>query len=134
VEREFEYPACAVEAENPMSESIEIAFITPLHEPRLDRLLQELTDDMKENGWRGRPLLVIEHAEDYLAWTGSHRIAAAEIAGLTSIPCYVLPESKLIAHGYDAERGHVEDYERLAILKKVGDEIALHLMWQENRS
>jgi hypothetical protein len=134
VEREFEDPACAVEAENPMSEAIELAIITPLHAPRSDRHLQELANDMKENGWRGRPVLVIERAADYLAWTGSHRIAAAEIAGLTSIPCYVVPESKLIAHGYDAEWGHVEDYERLAILQKVGDEEAISLMWLENRS
>lgn len=108
--------------------------ITPLHEARSPRHLRELVDDMRLNGWHGRPLLVIERENGYLAWTGSHRIAAAKEAGLTQIPCYVLSESELNAHGFDAERGHVEDRERLAILRKVEDEVALSLMWQENRS
>jgi hypothetical protein len=88
---------------------------------------------MKDNGWRGRPLLVIERKSDYLAWTGSHRLAAAKLAGLDSVPCYVLSETELTSRGFDAELGHVEDRERLEILRKVGDETALHIMWQENR-
>jgi hypothetical protein len=106
--------------------------ITPLHEARSHQHLDELIDDMARNGWTGRPLLVIERRNDYLAWTGSHRIAAAKEAGLTQIPCYVLSESKLIALGFDAGWGHVQDYERLAILRKVGDQGALSIMLQEN--
>jgi hypothetical protein len=117
-----------------MIENVELDIITPLHKPRSDRHLQNLTSEMKENGWNGRPLLVIEGDSDYLAWTGSHRIAAARLAGFTSVPCYVLPESKLTAVGFDAEWGLVEDRERLEILRKVGDETALRIMWQENRS
>jgi hypothetical protein len=108
--------------------------ITALHEARSHQHLGELTDDMERNGWTGRPLLVIERENDYLAWTGSHRIAAAKEVGLRQIPCYVLSESKLLALGFDAQWGHVEDRERLAILRKVGDEVALSIMWQENRS
>jgi len=88
---------------------------------------------MEENGWQGRPLLVIERQSDYLAWTGSHRLAAAAKAGLESVPCYVLHESRLQQHGFDAERGHALDYERMEILKKIGDEDALRIMWMENR-
>jgi hypothetical protein len=117
-----------------MIEYVKLENITPLHKPRSDRHLQDLTTEMKENGWKGRPLLVIERDSDYLAWTGSHRIAAAKQAGFTHVPCYVLPESKLNARGFDAEWGHVEDRERLEILRKVGDETAFHIMWQENRS
>lgn len=117
-----------------MSELIAVESITPLHEVRLPHHLRSLAADMKANGWNGRPLLVIEREEDFLAWTGSHRIAAAKLAGLADIPCYVLPESELIALGFDAVHGHVEDYERLEILRKVGDETAIHIMWQENRS
>jgi hypothetical protein len=113
---------------------IELDSITPLHKARSDHHLRELTNDMIENGWCGRPLLVIERDSDYLAWTGSHRIAAAKLAGLASIPCYVLPESALTTRGFDSERGHVEDRERVKILQEVGDETALHIMWQENRS
>jgi len=97
-------------------------------------LLRSLATDMKENGWTERPLLVIERASDFLAWTGSHRIAAAKLAGLETVPCYVLQESELTSRGFEAQFGHVMDYERLEILKKVGDGDALHLMWQENRS
>ena len=117
-----------------MIEYVELESVTPLHKPRSDRHLQNLTAEMKENGWKGRPLLVIERDSDYLAWTGSHRIAAARLASLTSIPCYILPESKLTAVGFDAEWGHVEDRERLEILRKVGDGAAFLIMWQENRS
>ena len=115
-------------------EYISLEQITPLHELRSSQHLQDLVDDMRENGWRGRPLLVIERAEDYLAWTGSHRLAAAKDARIISVPCYVLAESELTSRGFDAEHGHVEDYERLAILQKVGDDTALAIMWQENRS
>jgi hypothetical protein len=108
--------------------------ITPLHEARSHQHLGELTDDMESNGWTGRPLLVIERENDYLAWTGSHRIAAAKKAGIKQIPCYALSESELVAHGFDAVWGHVEDYERLEILREVGDEAAVAIMWQENRS
>ncbi|MCX6922581.1 MAG: ParB/RepB/Spo0J family partition protein [Verrucomicrobia bacterium] len=107
--------------------------IKPLHPVTDKRLLRELIADMKDNGWQGRPLLVIERASGYLAWTGSHRIPAATKAGLISVPCYVLQEHQLLPYDCDAEWGHVMDYERLDILKKVGDEVALHIMWQEGR-
>lgn len=107
--------------------------ITPLHEARNRRHADSLAADMKENGWEGRPLLVIKRKSNYLAWTGSHRIAAAREAGLSSVPCYVLQQSKLARHGFDAEWGHVEDHERLKILTTIGDETAIHIMWQEGR-
>jgi len=86
---------------------------------------------MKENGWQGRPLLVIEHKSDYLAWTGSHRQAAAKEAGLSLVPCYAIHERELLKRGFHPVNGHVMDYQRLEILKKIGDEAAIHLMWQE---
>ena len=110
-----------------------IADVTPLHEPRNRGHLASLTESMQEDGWQGRPLLVIEREKDFLAWTGSHRIAAALAAGLSQIPCYVVQECELTKRGYGADHGHVEDYERLAILQKVGDETAIHIMWQEGR-
>lgn len=116
------------------SKNIEIETLTPLHEPRDCQYLQNLADDMEENGWSERPLLVIERDNDFLAWTGSHRIAAAKLAGLVSIPCYVVQECELTSRGFDAAQGHVQDYERLEILKKLGDQTALRIMWLENRS
>jgi ParB-like chromosome segregation protein Spo0J len=112
---------------------IDLDLIKPLHKVRSQRKLNELADDMKENGWQGRPLLVIERASDYQAWTGSHRIAAAEEAGLSTVPCYVIQERKLIRHGFDAVLGHVDDTDRLNAIRKIGDEAALRIMWHEGR-
>lgn len=117
-----------------MIESLGLESITPLHPARQLGYVKNLAIDMKENGWKGRPLLVIERKDDYLAWTGSHRLVAAELAGLKSVPCYVLQETELTAKGFDAERGHVEDHERLEILKQIGNEEAFKLMWMENRA
>jgi len=117
-----------------MTTNLDPSFITPLHGVRNQSLLEELRDDMAENGWNGRLLLVIETDTDYVAWTGSHRIAAALAAKLKSVPCYVIPVRKLIAKGFDPTFGHVEDWERLNIIRKVGDETAIHIMWAEGRS
>jgi hypothetical protein len=116
--------------------SIDPGEIQPLHEVVRVRqgALKELVDDMKENGWHGRPLLVIDRESGYLAWTGNHRIAAAKKAGLAAVPCYVLGEGELISRGFDPIRGHVMDYERLEILRKIGDEQAIRLMWLEGQA
>ena len=116
-----------------MITSIDPAEITPLHEVRNETLLNWLSADMQENGWEGRPLLVIDRPSGFLAWTGSHRIVAAKNAKLPSVPCYVIQENELIERGFDCEWGHVEDYERLEILRKIGDEQAIHLMWLEGQ-
>jgi ParB-like nuclease domain. len=113
--------------------SIDPEEIEPLHEVRIKALFDDLTASMKENRWQGRPLLVIERESDYVAWTGSHRIAAAIEAGLSLVPCYVLDERELLKRGFHPVIGHVTDYERLEILRNIGDEAAIHLMWQEGR-
>lgn len=114
-------------------ENIDLDLIKPLHEVRSQRLLSDLTKDMKDNGWQGRPLLVIAREHDFLAWTGSHRIAAAIEAGLESIPCHVIEERRLTKLGFDADFGHVDDGDRLAILRKMRDEEACQIMWAEGR-
>lgn len=43
------------------------------HGTRDQEKLNSLIEAMRENGWQGRPIL----AQGYMAWTGSHRIAAA---------------------------------------------------------
>src|SRR5437868_2722841 len=109
---------------------IEPSRIKPLHDVRNQRILDELVASMLDQGWNGRPLLVIQRGANYFAWTGSHRIAAAKEAGLQAVPCYVLQENRLPV---TADYGHVEDYERLKILSEIGDETAIHIMWQEGR-
>jgi|GEM_PF-2441726 len=52
--------------------------------------LRQLTKDMEENGWNGRPIIVIDCGGEYSALTGSHRIEAARKAGLYEIPVAVV--------------------------------------------
>lgn len=117
-----------------MTANIDPNIITPLHGVRSRRLFGQLRDDMKANGWNGLPLLVIETETEYVAWTGSHRIAAAVASGLELVPCYVIPAQDLTARGHDPKFGHVEDWERLKIIREVGDTTAIHIMWSEGRS
>ena len=107
--------------------------IETLHGVTYDLHLEELIVSMKEEGWSGRPLLVIERTDDFLAWTGTHRVYAAREVGFEKVPCYVVDESVLKQHGFDAFYGHCLDYERLAICKKIGDEEATNLMELEDR-
>ena len=103
--------------------------IEPLHSPNVPALYRDLVRSMKKNGWKGRPLLVIECANgSFVAWTGSHRIAAAREAGLDSIPCYIIPESLIESDSIDARTGHVMDFERIRAINASGDETAIHLM------
>jgi hypothetical protein len=113
--------------------SIDPREIEPLHGVRDQTLLDNLATGMKQSGWQGRPLLVIDRESGYLAWTGSHRIAAAIEAGLSLVPCYVIDERELLDRRFDPARDHVMDYERLQILMSIGDAGAINLMWQEGR-
>jgi ParB-like chromosome segregation protein Spo0J len=115
-----------------MNTRVNPADIKPLHTVRNPALVDRLAADMTENGWQGRPLLAIQGKLGYVAWTGSHRIAAAIKAGLQDVPCYVIDETLLLQHGEDSKSG-VMDYERLAIIRKIGDDTATHLMWLEGR-
>jgi hypothetical protein len=66
--------------------------VQAVHPPWLDHVVEQLTTSMRAEGWRGRPLLVEEEDQSlsvirYVAWTGSHRIAAAIKAELKTSPC-----------------------------------------------
>jgi hypothetical protein len=107
--------------------------IIPLHGSRGKQQVKALMGDMEENGRPGRPLLVIERDGTYFAWTGSHRLTAAVEEEFTGVPCYVIPESAIIRYEATADHGHFEDHERLAIMRMVGDQVAIDLMGQEGR-
>jgi ParB-like chromosome segregation protein Spo0J len=112
-------------------DSLDPCELEPLHEPNNERFLQTLIEDMQSNGWTDRPLLVIATENGFVAWTGSHRIAAAREAGLSTVPCYVLDESALRPFEVDAKNGHAMDHERLDIMQKLGDPDAISLMQQD---
>jgi ParB-like chromosome segregation protein Spo0J len=75
--------------------TIPVEKIEPWHEVTDYDRLEWILEDMKENGWCGRPLVVIEIDGEYQALTGSHRYEAAKEVGLSEIPCAVVAESVL---------------------------------------
>lgn len=104
-----------------------------LHEPRDQQLLISLERDMRRDGWSGRPLLVFEDDDGYVAWTGCHRIAAAIYAELSTVPCYVLDAAQLVPLGVSAGEGHASDHDRLEIIRQLGDDDAIQIMWAETQ-
>jgi hypothetical protein len=95
--------------------------------------LAELVDDMRKNGWHGRQLLVLEQKSGCVDLIGSHRIGAAREVGLSSVPCYVLPEEELLKRGIDLDFHAVMDFQQLRLLRQIGGPTAIRLMWRETR-
>jgi hypothetical protein len=103
--------------------------IQPLHEVRDQEKLDFLVVSMKKNGWAGRPLLVYDAGNEYQALTGSHRLAASELAEIE-------PEVEIIDEieccmEYDCSCNicaslwslcHGDDDDRLRALKTLHDE------------
>ena len=96
---------------------------------------------MRDVGWQGRRLLVIDTGDGYLALTGTHRIAAAAVAGV-DIPVLAItttpydPDdsgSVLEAEQIDAILRAMDDDERLDALRETGLQDAIDLMDQEIR-
>ena len=100
--------------------------LKPPHGPRLVDLLSSLVEDMRELGWRGRPLLAVEDKEGIHLLTGSHRFAAAIEVGLESVPVYLMQADE----GPEWERLvlAVDNWEILNVLQSIGDEDAISLM------
>jgi ParB-like chromosome segregation protein Spo0J len=80
---------------------IRTAACHPLHEVREADKLAALTTSMRAGGWMGRPLLVLVDGDGYRCLTGSHRLAAAQHAGLTAIPAMVIEDGDLDADQWD---------------------------------
>lgn len=123
-------------------EYIETRRIRPPHEVRDDAKLKQLVESMKSYGWIGRPLLAEQAGDEnqFQAWTGSHRLAAAKKAGLEEIPV-VLLDDELIEASELVERGKYgrfwdsllsdDEKGRLALLKDAGEEQAADLLKEE---
>ena len=119
------------------SEEVSPKSIRPLHEVRDEAKLLMLVEAMQAGGWTGRPLLVVdEGGGDYVALTGSHRLAAALESGLSEVPVVVVPQCERLTvepvlGGVDVCFDGVrlsEDDERLAAMEELGHEVAAHMM------
>ena len=55
-----------------------------------DETVAEIADSMRRHGWQGSPLVVLP---DYgITYSGTHRLRAAEAAGLDEVPLVTLPD------------------------------------------
>lgn len=71
--------------------------------------LAKMINSLERNGYKGRPVVVLDNAnEGYIALTGSHRLAAAEAVGI-EIPAVIVH-----ANEYTVELLDVRDDNELA--------------------
>lgn len=74
---------------------VPVASAVPLHGVVDQDLLRRLAESMTRNGWAGRPLLGVDQGIYVGLLTGSHRYAAARLAGLDEIPVLLLTVSDI---------------------------------------
>jgi hypothetical protein len=105
--------------------------VTPLHEVRDADKFASLVAAMRDGGWQGRPVLVTQWGDGWVALTGSHRVAAAVEAGLDEIPCLATDADAFHdahdSHPYEwVTNNHYEDL--AAAIREAGDDDAADLM------
>lgn len=110
--------------------------IIPPHEVRDVKKLEKLTESMEAEGWVGRPILIYDIGRGPEALTGSHRIRAAQKAGIDEIPVVYVDDQigdYLDKSGRSIVDVSYEDAKNIAkYLSKFGDENAATLMKMEN--
>ena len=89
------------------------------HEPHDADKIARLREDMIVNGWRGRPVILIDCGDHHRALTGVHRLtSAAGIDGL--IEDIGLPDD-LTADDYNLIDGANDDQDLLSALREIAD-------------
>lgn len=77
----------------------------PRHGVKDPAKVETLAESMRKNGWQGRPVLVVKDGDVSSAWTATHRLEAAKLAGLkpSDVPMMIVDGAKLRAAGYDLD-------------------------------
>lgn len=108
--------------DDPQPEDVSPSSLTPVNEV-IPEKVDALAKNMMENGWDGGPLIAVGGQ----ALTGSHRLAAAEKAGIDSVPVISVDEGRFNAaalkSGLVDGKGNVrirDDDDTLIVLKKMG--------------
>jgi DNA topoisomerase-1 len=92
-------------------------------------LYRSLVKDFRQNGWKGRPVLVVDIGDGrFQALTGSHRVIVAQEVGI-EVPSMVIA-GQMAKEA--AELLFVGDEEKVAGLRKLGLDSEADLMEQEN--
>lgn len=99
------------------------------HEVNDNEKLQAIAADMKVNGWVGNPVLIDDgESNEPKALTGSHRIAAAAIAGV-DVEYYSLADTDIDVGAlfFDCN----DDDDMLEVIEAGSDEDATRIMRAE---
>lgn len=103
--------------------------IIALHEVTDTTKVEAIAGSMRANGWIGRPILVDdEDSNEPKALTGTHRLAAAELAGVEPV-VYSLEGTgvDVAALFFDC----VDDDDMVDVIEDSGDEEAIRIMREE---
>lgn len=87
-------------------------YIQPVNEVEQSKV-NKLIQSFEEDGYKGRPIVVMENADEYIGLTGSHRLAAAKAVGI-EIPAVVVPNNDATVELLD-----VRDDDELAQVAKI---------------
>lgn len=100
--------------------------------------VDEIAQSMARVGWQGRPALVIRRGDGPpLAWTATHRLEAARLAGLdyaTQVPKVEVDAAALEAKGYNIDQlSTLGKKKRIEALRLAGQEDAANLLDAERQ-
>lgn len=117
-----------------VSREIEPRRIEPVNEVD-PKHVEAIAARMKKDGWQGRPILTYEGADGVMAITGSHRIAAAEEAGI-SVPTMAVSDDVLYYVDGDGNSladlvGTGDDRPLVKFLREAEDDSAADLVQAE---
>ena len=98
--------------------------ITPPHAVRDEAKLADLVASMRRAGWVDRPILIVD-CGTWQALTGSHRLAAAIVAGID------VPVIEADGAAWEAYCAANDDEERLSVAIDANDLDAIHLLQLE---
>lgn len=102
------------------------------HEVTDEAKVETIAASMREHGWVGHPILIDDdESNEPKAITGTHRIAAAELAGI-DVEYYSLADTDIDigALFFDCN----DDEDRLAVIEQGTDERAIEIMRAEVES
>jgi hypothetical protein len=112
--------------------TIKASMIQPVHEVKDADKFNIIKSSMEQNGWQGRPLLVVDMVDYYQAFTGSHRLAAAQEAGIEEIPVAVVDLNQMCEDYEMTVDDLLSDIEfTYYTLKKEYDQEAAELLYED---
>lgn len=85
--------------------------------------VEKIAESMRVDGWVGRPVLVVDKGDYLQALTGSHRIQAAELAGVEVeyVELFSVDDDEVADLVYYLVNEAFDDSDRLATLEQLAE-------------